>query len=61
MSVNHITATKRTWFIIPEINLAGFVETGQNITSVHQVFEFDNEAEWKAKKDELGIEDNHDL
>ena len=57
MSVNHIVADKATWFIIPAISLVGFVETGQNITSVHQVLEFDNEAEWLNKKDELGIEE----
>lgn len=56
-----IVATQKTWFIFPETNHAGYVEAGQNISSVHPVELFDNEAEWQARKDELGIEDESDV
>ena len=51
----HKVADKQTWFIIPQIKLAGMVQTGQNITSPHEVELFDNETEWQNRKDELGI------
>ena len=51
----HKVADKQTWFIIPEIKLAGMVQTGQNITTPHEVELFDNETEWQTRKDELGI------
>ena len=51
----HKVADKQTWFIIPEIKLAGMVQTGQNITTPHEVEIFDNETDWQTRKDELGI------
>ena len=61
----HKVADKQTWFIIPAIDLSGMVQTGQNITSPHEVELFDNETEWQNRKDELGIteeeESNDDI
>ena len=56
----HKVADKQTWFIIPEIKLAGMVEPNQNITSPHEVELFANETEWQNRKDELGIKDEED-
>lgn len=53
----HIVADKDTYFIIPALSMAGFVKKGQNITTPHEVEQFDNEAKWQARKDELGIQD----
>ena len=53
----HKVADKKTWFIIPEIKLAGMVEQNQNITTPHEVELFANETDWQNRKDELGIKD----
>ena len=53
----HKVADKKTWFIIPAIDLSGMVKQNQNITSPHEVELFDNETEWQNRKDELGIKD----
>jgi hypothetical protein len=55
--MTHIVATEKTYFIIPEISLAGFVEAGQNITSPHSVETFVDEELFNARKTELGIVD----
>ena len=52
-----IIAEKHMYYIIPAINLAGELNTNQEIHTSHPVLEFDNEAEWLNKKDELGIEE----
>ena len=56
----HKVADKQTWFIIPEIKLAGMVQTGRNITTPHDVELFDNETDWQNRKDELGISEEGD-
>ena len=60
MKVNHIVATEKTWFIITEINLSGVVETGQNITTPHEVEIFDNETDWQTRKNQLGITEDEE-
>ena len=55
--MTNIVSTQKTWFIIPAINLAGFVEANQNITSPHEAELFFDEEGFNARKDELGIVD----
>ena len=51
-----IIAEKHMYYIIPAINLAGELNTNQEIHTSHAVLEFDNEAEWLDRLDDLGYE-----
>jgi len=55
MSHNIVVDTK-TWYVYPQLPLAGYVNAGEGLRGPHEPELYEYEQEWAARCAELGIE-----
>ena len=57
MTLHKYTATEPVWYIALKGIHAGYLDTGQSVTTGQDDLEiYDNEDEWRNRLDELGYE-----